>query len=190
MRRERFAIALLLSVAAVFGGATGCNGEKPAPPPVRAVASGVSTQAVLLDSDAVSGCVHGAALAKVLIDLKPEGDRCIAEVTPASVCVAAGGAVRFKISNGCATLADPARPAVEITTASFKRPLGRGPAPIDPPPLFPASCALRVQKIDKGASHVLFCDIAEDAYEGFYKYGLTGQIVPVDPDVEVRPGRK
>jgi len=183
-------MALLLSVAAVFGGATGCNGEKPAPPPSGAVVSGVDAQALVLDSDTVSGCIHGAALAKVLVDLKPEGDRCVAEVTPASVCVAAGGAVRFKVSNGCAALGDPTRPALEITKASFKRPLGRGPAPLDPPPLFPASCSLKVQRIDRGASQVLFCDIAEDAYEGFYKYGLTGQIVPVDPDVEVRPGRK
>jgi hypothetical protein len=190
MGRERFAIALLLSAAAVFGGAAGCNGDRAAPPPSRAVVAAAGALAHALDSDTVSGCVQGAALAKVLVDLKPEGDRCVAEVTPASVCVAAGGAVRFKVQNGCTSLGGPDRPALEITRASFKRPLGREPAPVDPPPLFPASCALKVQRIDKGGSHVLFCDVAEDAYEGFYKYGLTGQIVTVDPDVEVRPGRK
>jgi hypothetical protein len=36
--------------------------------------------------------------------------------------------------------------------------------------------------------HVIWCDIGADAFEGFYKYGLRGQIDPLDPDVEVRRG--
>jgi hypothetical protein len=183
-------IALLMSMATVLVGATGCNGDRPASAPKTEVVAPPRCPGPDLESDTVSGCVCGAALAKVLVDLKPEGDRCVAEVTPASVCVAAGGAVRFKVQNGCASLGSPDRPALEVTRASYKRALGRGPAPVDPPPLFPASCDLKVHTIDKGASRLLFCEVAEDAYEGFYKYGLTGQIVPVDPDVEVRPGRK
>lgn len=189
MRRDRFAIALLLAVAAVFGGATGCNGDKAAAPPSPAVPPSAGCAALDLASDTVSGCVHGAALVKVLIDLKPSGDRCAAEVTPASVCVAAGGAVRFKVQNGCKSLGDPERPAVEITRPVFKRPLAAGTKPDGRPELFP-NCSLKVQRIDRAAAQVLICDVAPDAYEGFYKYGLTGQIVPLDPDVEVRPGRR
>ena len=189
MRHERFAIVLLLSMAAVLVGATGCNGDKTAPPPDKAVAIPVGTHVPDLASDIVSGCVSGAALVKVLVDLRPEGDRCVAEVTPASVCVAAGGVVRFKVENGCAALGDPGRPALEITQPVFKRRLTTREEQTRRPQLF-QSCSLRVQRIDKGASQVVLCDVAADAYEGFYKYGLTGQIVPLDPDVEVRPGRK
>jgi hypothetical protein len=188
VRHDRFATVLLLSMAGVLVGATGCNGDKPAPPRQTAVTT-LGTQVPDLASDTVSGCVSGAALVKVLIDLKPESDRCVAEVTPASVCVAAGGVVRFKVQNGCAALGDPDRPALEITKPVFKRPLITALEATGLPPLF-LNCALRVQRIDKGASHVVLCDVAADAYEGFYKYGLTGQIVPLDPDVEVRPGRK
>ena len=189
MRHERFAIVLLLSMAAVLVGATGCNGDKTAPPSRKAVMTTVGAQALDLASDIVSGCVSGAALVKVLIDLKLENNRCVPEVTPASVCVAAGGVVRFKVQNGCAALGDPDRPAVEITKPVFKRPLTTQVEPTDLPELF-QNCVLRVQRIDRAASHVVLCDVAEEAYEGFYKYGLTGQIVPLDPDVEVRPGRK
>ncbi len=34
----------------------------------------------------------------------------------------------------------------------------------------------------------MWCDIGAEAIDGFYKYGLRGQIDPLDPDVEVRPG--
>jgi hypothetical protein len=189
VRHERFAVVLLLSTAAVLVGATGCNGDKPASAPKTEVAAPARCPGPDLASDTVSGCVCGAALVKVLIDLKPEKDRCVAEVTPASVCVAAGGVVRFRVQNGCAALGDSDRPALEITKPVFKRPLTTRAAPTGLPELF-QNCVLRVQRIDRAASHVVLCDIAADAYEGFYKYGLTGQVVPLDPDVEVRPGRK
>jgi len=188
VRHERFAV-VLLSTAAVVGGAAGCHADKTAPPPRQAVVTAVGSQAVDLASDIVSGCVSGAALVKVLVDLKPENDRCVPEVTPASVCVAAGGVVRFKVQNGCAALGDADRPALEITRPVFKRSLTTQVQPTELPPLF-QNCVLRVQRIDKAASHVVLCDVAADAFEGFYKYGLTGQIVALDPDVEVRPGRK
>jgi len=133
--------------------------------------------------------VHGASLVKVLIELKPSDKGCTAEVTPASVCVAAGGVVRFKVENGCAALGDPDRPAVQITRPVFKRRLTTLPAPTGVPELF-QNCVPKVQRIDRAGSQVVLCDVAPDAFEGFYKYGLTGQIVPLDPDVEVRPGRK
>jgi hypothetical protein len=101
VRREKFALALLMSVAAVFVGASGCNGEKPAPAAKAEVVAPASRSATDLQSDTVSGCVYGAALVKVLIDLQPKNGHCVAEVTPASVCVAPGGVVRFKIANAC-----------------------------------------------------------------------------------------
>lgn len=189
MRHERSAIILSLSMAAVLVGATGCNEEKNPAPLRNTEVTTIGTQVPDLASDTVSGCVSGAALVKVLIDLKLENNRCVPEVTPASVCVAAGGVVRFKVQNACPALGDPDRAAVEITKPVFKRPLTTRVEPTHLPELF-QNCVLKVQRIDKAASQVVLCDVAKDAYEGFYKYGLTGLIVPLDPDVEVRPGRK
>lgn len=193
MRYERFATALLLSMGVVLVSATGCNGDKAAPEPKKAAETTAGTQAVDLASDIVSGCVSGAPLVKVLIDLKPkDGGRCVPEVTPASVCVAPGGVVRFKIQNGCPPPSGGGGRALEITRPVFKLPLttrlptpGPTPTPV-PPPLF-QSCELRVQPIDKSERRVVWCDVAENAHLGFYKYGLTGQIEHLDPDVEVQP---
>ncbi len=192
MRHERSAIVLSLSMAAVLVGATGCSREETAPLQIRTEVTTIGIQVADLASDTVSGCASGAALVKVLIDLKLKNDRCVPEVTPASVCVAAGGVVRFKVQNGCPALGDPDHPdrsAVEITKPVFKRPLTARVGPTALPELF-QNCMLRIRRIDKAASHVVLCDVAEDAYEGFYKYGLTGSIDPLDPDIEVRPGRK
>jgi hypothetical protein len=188
VRHERFATTLLLSVVAVFVGATGCNGDKSAPRPKTnagtTAGTSVGTQSIRLDTDTVSGCVSGAPLVKVLIDLKPSADHCAPEVTPASVCVAPGGVVKFRVHNGCRDLGKPDLPALEITQPAFKRALfgtetwtGGG--------LF-QDCSLKIPQIAAGASPVILCEIAADAVDGFYKYGLKGDIDPLDPDVEVR----
>jgi hypothetical protein len=190
VRHERFATTLLLSVLAVFVSAAGCNGDKSAPTPKTNVGTtagtSIGTQSIRLDTDTVSGCVSGAPLVKILIELKPSADRCAPEVTPASVCVAPAGVVRFRVHNRCGDLGKPDRPALEITQPAFKRALfgtetwtGGG--------LF-QNCSLKVPQIAAGASQIILCDIAADALDGFYKYGLEGDIVPVDPDVEVRRG--
>ena len=185
MRRDRFATTLLLSVVAVFVGATGCNGDRKTPAPATNVATMVSSHLVSPVTDTDSGCLHGAKLVKVLIDLKASEDHCVAEVTPASVCVAPGGAVRFKVLNSSCTQRESGRPAVEIGQPKFKRPLGNEPVQPVIPPLF-QNCVPKVDRIGKGGSQVVLCDVAANAVEGFYKYGLTGQIDPLDPDVEVR----
>ena len=65
MRHEGFATTLLLSVVAVFVGATGCNGDRAAPSPKATSATtaggSVSAQTIRLDTDTVSGCAHGSA---------------------------------------------------------------------------------------------------------------------------------
>lgn len=187
MRHERFATTLLLSVVAVLAGASGCSGDKAAAPPGRPVAATVSTETVRLASDTVSGCVAGAPLVKVLIDLQPQASGCVPVVTPASVCVAPAGVVRFKVKNGCAALGSPERPALEISQPTFKRALYTSET-TTATGLF-QSCSLKVQELPATATVVVLCDIAQEAVEGFYKYSLTGQIVPLDPDVEVRGGR-
>ena len=38
----------------------------------------------------------------------------------------------------------------------------------------------------KNATAALACEIPDGAAEGVYKYGITGQIKSLDPDIEVR----
>jgi hypothetical protein len=190
VRRENFAISLLISVAVVFAAATGCNGDKPAQAPAGQAPRPAAALTIDPRSDTVSGCVEGAPLVKVLVQLEPRDGRCVAEVTPASVCVAQGGVVRFKIRNDCGALpADPDRPAVEITPPRFKRGLDALRVKATEQPALFVNCSLRIPQLDAASSRVLWCDVAEDALDGFYKYGLQGQIEPLDPDVEVRPPR-
>lgn len=173
MRREAFVTVLLTSVV-VFAGATACN-----KPPSE-------------EPDTVSGCRAGARRVKVLIDLQPTREgHCVPEVTPASVCVAPAGEVAFRIHNGCQSLNqspnDPARPAIEIGQPKFKRKLDGKKDGAPDLEIF-QNCSLRVSQLDKDASHALRCSVHKDAVPGFYKYGLSGQIEPLDPDVEVHPG--
>ncbi len=187
MRHERFATTLTLSVVAVLAGATGCNGDRAAAPPKTnggaSTSAGIGTQSIRLDTDTVSGCASGAPLVKVLVDLKPSADKCAPEVTPASVCVAPAGVVRFRVHNGCGDLGKPDRPAVEITQPEFKRALfGTEPWTGG---LF-QSCSLVIPRVAAGANQIILCEIAADAPDAFYKYGVKGDIEPIDPDVEVR----
>jgi hypothetical protein len=177
VRRDVFVTVLLTSVV-VFAGAKGCSGDRPA-------SASIHQPAVDLASDTVSGCLRGAALAKVLIALRLEGDRCVPEVTPASVCVAPGGVVRFKIENGC-PLRDPSRPPVEIGPTEFKRRLDGTTDKITPPDVFNCSYGISQPKEAMSRHHVIHCDVDERATPGFYKYGLKG-IVSLDPDVEIHP---
>lgn len=178
MHREACVTVLLTSVG-LFGGATGCN----KPPSV--------------EPDTVSGCLAGAKRVKVLIELESKDGRCLPEVTPASVCVAPAGVVWFKIQNGrmeksriqngCEFPSDQAGPAVEIGQPSFKRRLdGPKDGAMGSKELF-LNCPLRIDRLENGASRSFKCDVPTDAIPGFYKYGLTGQIVTLDPDVEVHP---
>jgi hypothetical protein len=40
----------------------------------------------------------------------------------------------------------------------------------------------------KGERETLDCKVPKDTEEGLYKYDITGQIKPLDPDIEVRRG--
>lgn len=189
MRREAFLAVLLMSMV-VLAGASTSQGQEPASTPLAQTQAVTAIQPprAALASDTVSGCVRGAALVKVLIFLHPKEDRCVPEVTPASVCVAPGGVVRFKIQNECRLPVEKGREGIEITRPRFRRSHAPRPEPGPPRhedrPIF-ENCSLQIPQL--AARHVIHCDVREDAAPGFYKYGLTG-IVSLDPDVEVQPG--
>jgi hypothetical protein len=190
-------VAVLVALAAVScSPAARGDGQSPVPAKDHAPASVPAAAAGSLDlkSDVVSGCVTGAPLVKVLINLRPTDKRgCRAEVTPASVCVAPGGVVRFKIDNECDGLeGEKDTPALEIAQPKFKMALGSKQKPPGGLPPVLANCGLKFARVDRrspGHDSVLLCDVPNDAFEGFYKYGLSGKIEPLDPDVEVRPSR-
>jgi hypothetical protein len=186
VRRDVFAILLAL-VAIVVAGVALWRADKGAAPPKPGVLA-AHCPGPDLASDTVSGCVCGAALVKVLVDLREKDGHCVPEVTPASVCVAPGGAVRFRIQNGCKSV-DPGRAVVEISQPRFKPPLAAKPLVPDKKPEIFQGCSLQFQRFNEKGKDVLLCGVPEDAVEGFYKYDIGGTgIETLDPDVEVRPG--
>jgi hypothetical protein len=187
---------MLAALAACSDPAPG-GGRAPAPAQDAASAPGPrdSYPAPSVTSDIVSGCVEGSPLVKAVITLTRVDEKCHADVTPASVCVVPGGVIRWKIDNDCGLLVGSvAEPALEITAPTFKAPLDglresqQSQASKAPPPKL-ASCGLRAPTVDDRSKILLFCEVDRNARYGFYKYGLKGQIDPLDPDVEVRGGR-
>jgi hypothetical protein len=140
-----------------------------------------------------SGCEKGAHLAKVTITVEPNesGGGChVSEVIPASVCVAPNGAIRWQVDvehdpeAECEVLGSEGEPALKITDPD--------PRLLDDPdakerPLILENC--RFKDVHSQGPNIVFCDIIENAPEGFYKYGLTGKIAGVDPGIEVRGPR-
>jgi hypothetical protein len=186
VRREAM-VAALVAFPVLACGPT-ARGDGQAPPAERG-SEAVAAASLGLKSDVFSGCVEGAPLVKILIRLRPSQTTkgCTSEVTPASVCVARGGVVRFKIENGCRD-----RPPIEITQPTWKKlpglleaPVGKADARLEAWKVF-ANCEL---KLASGVE-LLRCDVGSLAFDGFYKYSVKGERVDeLDPDVEVRGGR-
>jgi hypothetical protein len=140
-----------------------------------------------LNGDAVSGCdVKYGTFVKVEITLNRVDARCRATVLPDKVCVIPGGAIRFKVVNECGDLIRPDQPALKITQPVPKREANEKP---EKKPWTLRSCSGQFDSLSgkDDLKNVLFCEVPDGVAPGLYKYGLTGQIDPLDPDVEVRP---
>jgi len=139
--------------------------------------------------DTVSGCdVEYPTLAKVQITLNRVGEKCQAAVLPDKVCIIRSGAVRFKVVNQCGDLIRPDQPALKITQPVPKN----GPNEKQERKNWEfASCSGKFDSLGGTGDlrNVLFCEVPDSVAAGLYKYGLSGQIDPLDPDVEVRPGK-
>jgi len=171
VRREAFVTAVVASFLLACGSSERPRGDG---------------QPLDLKGDVASGCVYGAPLVKVLISLHPtdSAKKCGADVTPASVCVARGGVVRFAIVNHCGEgrgrfeITPPRKKTIDAVHALTDT---KAPTPAPDQMVF-ANCDL------KNLRRVDFCDIGQDVEDGFYKYGLEGDIDSLDPDVEVHGG--
>lgn len=141
-----------------------------------------------LGQDAVSGCdVSGSPFVKVKITLNRSGMTCKATVDPTTVCVFQGGAIRFKVANNCGELIRAGEPALKIT-----RPTPRSQAAKASPEAWTfKTCSAQFDSLADGENdkNALFCEVPDTIAPGTYKYGFTGQIDPLDPDIEVRKGR-
>ncbi len=141
-----------------------------------------------LTGDVVSGCdVDGSPFVKVQITLARTDGRCRATVLPEKVCVFQGGGVRFRVVDRCGDLRSDL-PAVSITQPVPQA--ERGEKPGKKAWTFKA-CIGRFDSLGQGddPKNFLTCEVPDRVVPGLYKYGLTGQIDPLDPDVEVRKGR-
>jgi hypothetical protein len=202
VRRDSLVAVFMMAALTACRDAAPGGGQAPAPANAApsAAGRGDSYPGPSVASNTVSGCVEGASLVKAVITLTPVDKKCHADVTPASVCVVPGGVILWRIENDCDRLAgDDQAPALEITVPTFKAHLGGVNEDLKAEAatgLFPKpkleSCGLKaptIEKRSKPGSVLLFCEVDRKAPYGFYKYGLKGQIDPLDPDVEVRGGR-
>ena len=188
MHREALVAALVAFPAFACSPAARGDGQTPVPAQQQGSES-VASPSLGLKSNIFSGCVEGAPLVKILIQLRPTRTPkgCSPEVTPASVCVAPGGVVRFRIENECRE-----RPPIEITQPTRKKlpgmleaPAGKDDSRLEAWKVL-ANCEL---KLASGAE-ILRCDVGSLVFDGFYKYSVKGERVDeLDPDVEVRGGR-
>jgi hypothetical protein len=197
MKREPVVVVVFLA-ASILGcpQTPSSRAQSPARSPEAAALSAAASVAPVL-GEAVSGCAAGAAVTKVVVTLsKGESRKCRADVSPALVCVAPGGIIRWKIENECDRLAgtkdDPAfkltRPRLRYFRPAENKVLAAPPGGGAELPSILAACDTHLTELSTGRSF-LYCTVRDDAHEGIYKYGVEGREVdPLDPDVEVRRG--
>lgn len=202
MHRESLVAVFMVAALMACSDVAPAGGQTSAPAKdvPSAGATGDSYPAPSVKPDIVSGCLEGSPLVKVVIKLTTVDKKCRAEVTPASVCVQRGGVIRWRIDNDCGRMVGTdVAPALEITVPilkvhiedpSEKAKTEAASGLFSKPKL--ESCALKAPTVEhrsKPGNVLLFCEVDPNAEYGFYKYGLKGQIDPLDPDVEVRGGR-
>lgn len=192
MRPERRVFSSLV-VALTTLAVIGCS-PATAPPPAP-TPSPTATPPAPKVSD-LSGCeeldsageVVGAWVVAVPVDLTLQTDRCHARIPVPSkrVCVRQGGAIVWVVGNRECNIkpADPKMPALEISEPTAK-PSGKKLA---------LKCTRRIDKIFKPLpdnvtrTALLVCPVPEDADIDRYEYSVGGEVVPDDPDIEVRRG--
>lgn len=201
MRREAFVVAAFLA-ASTLGCPSPQSSQAQSPAPASVAASrptsfAVPLTAVPLTGDAVSGCAAGAPAVKVVVTLTRGADgKCRPDVSPALVCVAPGGIIRWKVDNDCdRQMGSHESPAFKVTrpklrdfsTARASKP-SAAPSAAAAPPSILTGCDTHLAVLEPGLAY-LYCTVRDDAHEGIYKYGVEGaNIDPLDPDVEVRRG--
>lgn len=178
MRRERSPVAgqvwTLVLAAGVLSWS--CTGSPPATAPA---ANQAAAPVDLAATDIHSGCTSGAQQVKVLIELTSTPAGCRPVVTPASVCVAPGGKVHFKVKSECD------RPARARVAEPKQKKSADGSTPGSPASI--PACALEFDPLEKGQASSRHCDIDRGVPEGYYKYAVEGDgVETLDPDIEVR----
>jgi hypothetical protein len=134
------------------------------------------------------GEVVGAWVVAVPVDLTLQNDGCHARIPVLSkhVCVRQGGAIVWVVGNRECEIkpADLNKPALEISEPTAK-PSGTKLA---------LKCTRRIDKILKPSpSHatrtaLVVCSVPENADIVRYEYSIGGEVVPDDPEIEVRRG--
>lgn len=197
MKREPLAVAAFLA-ASTLGCPDAPSSRAQSPPrsPEAAVPS-VAAAVAPLRGEAVSGCAAGAAVTKAVVTVsKGKSRRCRADVSPALVCAAPGGIIRWTIDNDCDRLVGPKEdPAFRLTRPRLRyfRPaeeklVAAAPDRDAEMPSILTACDTLLTELPPGRTYV-YCTVRDDAHEGIYKYGVEGREVdPLDPDVEVRRG--
>jgi hypothetical protein len=115
---------------------------------------------------------------KVTITFQLRDGKCAVVPPVADACVDRGNSIHWTLANKDCTF-KAGSDAVVISQ----------PTPKSGQKAFKyAECSPNQPAWPAGKSIPLNCKVPKDADEGLYKYSLSGQITPLDPDVEVRRG--
>jgi hypothetical protein len=140
----------------------------PTPPPTRVTE--------------LSGCEteKGAWVVALPINLTMVGSECRASIPALSkkVCVRQGGLVVWVVETPDCTIDKPLKTALEIS-----KPKGQATGKT-----LALGCTRKLAKVLRGKTSLLACGIPDDADEDTYRYSVGGEVVPDDPDIEVRKG--
>ena len=117
---------------------------------------------------------------RVTITFQMQGDECVVVRSrwPRS-CVDRGNSIHWTLANKDCTFKDGSRPR---SRSRSRTPKGGQKA------FKYAELHAEPAGWPAGKSIPLNCKVPKDADQGLYKYSLSGQITPLDPDIEVRKG--
>lgn len=163
------------------------------------VSAACCCKAPFVIGDTISGGPGGSAFVKVAITLGQNGGTgpCkVLTLTPATVYVVPGAAIRWKVTNACASARRLifTQPKPKVAGAYGKSATVEASVPnqerVGAPENWSfANCTSEIALVP-GMENALLCEVPPNVQPGLYKYGLNGDIEPVDPDIEVRRGPK
>jgi hypothetical protein len=121
-------------------------------------------------------CPHGKDALTITFAI-PEGSHaCEVKGDVPDACVHAGASIHWTLVNENCDF-NESQTAVEMSAAKLKK---------DKTKRFNWECTPKKNGWPKKSDVKLDCKVPKDTDEGVYKYDITGQIKPVDPDIEIR----
>jgi hypothetical protein len=123
-------------------------------------------------------CPTGQDAVTITFSVPAGGGECAVEGNVPDACVSGGASIHWTLVNRNCDF-DEARTAIEMSAPKLKKDKSRS---------FNWDCTPKKNGWAKGKDEKLSCKVPKGTDDGVYKYSLSGQIKPLDPDIEVRRG--